>query len=109
MRKLAAALVDAATIVLAAPTVLTGPHPAAAYAATLTTALRPKTRFVAVIGSYGWGGKMTEQLNTSLATLRAEILEPVLIKGFPRHDDLQQLTCLAENILAKHKQAGIVT
>jgi flavorubredoxin len=107
--KLAAALVDAATIVLAAPTVLTGPHPATAYAATLTAALRPKTRFVAVIGSYGWGGKMTEQLNISLATLRAEILEPVLIKGFPRHDDLQQLTCLAENILAKHKQAGIVT
>ena len=52
--KLAISLVDAATIVIGSPTVLTGAHPAAAYAAILANALRPKARFVSIIGSYGW-------------------------------------------------------
>jgi flavorubredoxin len=60
--KLAISLVDAATVVVGSPTVLGGAHPAAAHAAFLLNALRPKTRFVSIIGSYGWGGKMVEQL-----------------------------------------------
>jgi flavorubredoxin len=55
--KLAMALVDAATIVIGTPTILAGPHPYAAYAAFLANALRPKTNFLSIIGSYGWGGK----------------------------------------------------
>ena len=60
--KLAISLVDAATVVIASPTVLTGAHPCAAYAAFLANALRPKTRFASIIGSFGWGGRMVEQL-----------------------------------------------
>ena len=60
--ELAMALVDAATIVIGSPTVLAGPHPLAVYAAYLANALRPKTRFVSMIGSYGWGGKMVGDL-----------------------------------------------
>jgi len=52
--KLAMALVDAATIVVGTPTILAGPHPYAAYAAFLANALRPKTKFLSIIGSYGW-------------------------------------------------------
>ena len=58
--KLAMALVDAATIVIGTPTVLTGPHPAAAYAAFLANALKPKVKFASIIGSYGWGTKVVE-------------------------------------------------
>ena len=73
--KLAIALVDAATVVIGSPTVLTGAHPAAAYAAILTNALRPKVRFASIIGSYGWGGKMPEQLTGMLSNLKVELLD----------------------------------
>jgi flavorubredoxin len=101
--ELAVALVDACTIVIASPTVLTGPHPSAVYAAYVTNVLRPKAKFVSVIGSYGWGGKMIETLTQLTANLRAEVLEPVLIKGYPREEDLTLLDNLADEILKKHK------
>jgi flavorubredoxin len=106
--KLAIALVDAATIVIGSPTVLIGPHPCAAYAAFLANALRPKTKFVSIIGSYGWGGKMVEQLTALLPNLRAEILEPVVAKGHPKEDDYLALDKLADTILAKHTELKIV-
>ncbi|MCP4710236.1 MAG: FprA family A-type flavoprotein, partial [Planctomycetes bacterium] len=76
--KLAIALVDAATLVIGTPAVLSGPHPCAAYAAVLANALRPKTKVVSIIGSYGWGSKMVEQLAGSIPNIKADILEPVL-------------------------------
>jgi len=105
--KLAMALVDAATVVIGSPTVLTGPHPAAAYAAFLANALRPKARFASIIGSYGWGGKMVEQLAGMLPNLKVELIEPVLVKGVPKDADFAALDNLAEKILAKHKEIGI--
>jgi len=105
--KLAIALVDAATVVIGSPTVLTGPHPCAAYAAFLANALRPKTRFASIIGSYGWGGKAVEQLAAMMPNLKAEILEPVLAKGTPKDADFAALGTLADQILAKHKEIGI--
>jgi flavorubredoxin len=105
--KLAMALVDAATVVIGSPTVLIGPHPAAAYAAFLANALRPKTKFASIIGSYGWGSKMVEQLTALLPNLKAEILEPVVIKGHPKEDDYAALDRLADDILSKHKELKI--
>jgi len=105
--KLAMALVDAATVVIGSPTVLTGPHPCAAYAAFLANALRPKTKFASIIGSFGWGGKMVEQLTALMPNLKAEILEPVVIKGHPKENDFLALDKLADNILAKHKELKI--
>ena len=106
--KLAIALVDAATIVIGSPTVLVGPHPCAAYAAFLANALRPKTKFASILGSYGWGGKMVEQLMSMMPNLKVEILEPVLAKGEPKDDDFSSLDKLADEILVKHKELGIV-
>ena len=105
--KLAMALVDAATVVIGSPTVLIGPHPCAAYAAFLANALRPKVKFASIIGSYGWGGKMVEQLTALMPNLKAEILEPVVIKGHPKDDDYAALDRLADDILAKHKELNI--
>ena len=101
--KLAMALVDAATVVIGSPTVLGGPHPLAAYAAYLANALRPKVRFASVIGSFGWGGKVAEQLAGSLSNLKIELLEPVICRGAPREADFQALERLAETIAQRHR------
>lgn len=106
--KLAIALVDAATVVIGSPTVLVGAHPSAVYAAFLANALRPKAKFASIIGSYGWGGKTVEQLTGLMSNLDVEILEPVLAKGDPREGDFLAIERLADTILAKHKEAGIV-
>jgi len=105
--KLAMALVDAATIVIGSPTVLTAAHPQVAYAAILANALRPKTKFASIIGSYGWGGRMVEQITSLISNLKVEILEPVIAKGYPKDGDFTALDKLADEILAKHKQLKI--
>jgi len=105
--KLAMALVDAATIVIGTPTVLTGPHPNIAYAAILANALRPEVKFASIIGSYGWGGRAVEQITVMLPNLKVEILEPVLCKGFPKEANLKALDNLAASIAQKHKDAGL--
>jgi len=100
--ELAMALVDASTIVIGTPTVLAGPHPAAVYASYLTNALRPKTRFASIIGSYGWGGRTVEQIKGMLSNLKLELLEPVLSKGYPGEEDFAALDRLADEIVKKH-------
>jgi flavorubredoxin len=104
--KLAMALVDAATIVVGTPTVLAGPHPAAAYAAFLANALRPKAEFLSIIGSYGWGGKTIEILAGMIPNLKVEVLDPVLGKGLPSEAVYQSLDKLADTIASKHKEKG---
>ncbi len=104
--KLAMALVDAATIVVGTPTILAGPHPYAAYSAFLANALRPKTKFLSIIGSYGWGGKTVEILAGMIPNLKVEVIEPVLAKGLPSETDFRALENLAETIATKHKEHG---
>jgi flavorubredoxin len=101
--KLAMALVDAATIVVATPTVLTGPHPKALYAVALANLIRPKARFASIIGSYGWGTKVVEQIAAALPNLKVEILPPVLGKGIPKKEEKAALAGLAEQIAKKHE------
>lgn len=102
--ELAMALVDAATIVIASPTVLAGAHPSAIYAAYLANALRPKTKFASIIGSYGWGGKMDEQIAGMIKNLGVELIESVIIKGYPREDDFKLLDKLADEIKERHEK-----
>ncbi len=106
--KLAIALVDAATIVIGTPTILAGPHPNVAPAVLLTNALRPKLRFVSIIGSYSWGGRTVEQLAAMIPNLKVGILEPVLSKGFPKEADFRALDNLAETIAEKHKECNFM-
>ena len=106
--KLAMALVDAATIVLGTPTILAGPHPYAAYAAFLANALRPKTKFLSVIGSYGWGGKAVENLAGMIPNLKVDVIEPVLCKGVPSEKVFGELDGLAAEIAKKHKENNFI-
>ncbi len=97
--ELAMSTVDASTIVLGTPTVLTGPHPKAFYAAYLVNALRPKTKYVSLIGSYGWGGRMPEMIKDTLKNLDAKMIDPVIVKGLPSQEDLKEIERLAEDIM----------
>ena len=104
--KLAMSLVDAGTIVIGTPTVLTGPHPMAAYCAFLANALRPKARYLSIVGSYGWGGKVVETLAGMIPNLKVEVLEPILSKGVPSQNEFDALDRLADTIAAKHKESN---
>lgn len=95
----ASSLVEASTLVFASPTVLDGPHPAMASAAYLTNVLRPKAKFAAIIGSYGWGSTMPETLTALLPELKVEWLAPVNIGGAPKAADYEAIERLAEDIL----------
>lgn len=105
--ELAISLVDAATIVVASPTVLTGPHPNVVYAGYLVKVLRPKAKFISVICSYGWGGKTVEQIKELLSTIKAEIIDPVVVKGYPKDEDFKLLDELAGKISKRHKENNI--
>lgn len=100
--KLAMALVDAATVVIGTPTVLGDPHPAVFSAAHLANTLRPKLRYAAIIGSYGWGTRVGEKISALISNLRVEMLSTVLCKGIPGEDTFAALESLADAIQEKH-------
>jgi flavorubredoxin len=106
--RLAAALVDAATIVVGTPTVQTNPHPVMMSALYLVGALRPKARFLSLVASYGWASNVVETVTSLTGSLKTEVIEPVLIKGLPGPDDLSKVEELAAAIAAKHAEAGLV-
>ncbi len=105
--KLAMSLVDAATIVMGVPTTLAGAHPLAFNAAYLVKILRPKLKFISIIGSYSWGGKAVDQLAEIISSLNVEILDPIYCKGFPSMEDLKSLDKLADTIAKKHQEMSL--
>ena len=97
---------NAATFVIATPTVPDGPQQNVSAAVFLANALRHKLRCASIIGSYGWGGRTIELLVGMMGNLKAEILEPVLSKGFPKEANFKALDSLAATIAEKHKENG---
>jgi flavorubredoxin len=108
MGELALDLVDATTMVIASPTVLTGPHPSVANATYLANALRPKLKFVSVMGSYGWGGRMIDQITGMIGSLKVEMIDPLITKGFPLDEDFKKIEAMADEIAKKHHELGII-
>jgi flavorubredoxin len=96
-------LVDAATLVIGTPTMLGGPHPGVASLAYLVNLLKPRVKYISVIGSYGWGGRSVEVLTEMLSALKAESLPAVLARGLPGEVDCKALDDLAALIADKHK------
>ena len=96
--QLAMELVDASTLVFASPYVLAGLHPTVASTMYLVNALRPKTKVLGLISSYGWGGMGERQAKELLKNIKAEFLEPLLIKGYPKPEDENRIRAFAERI-----------
>lgn len=107
--ELAMELVDTCTVVFGSSMVLAGPHPAAVTTAYLTGILRPKLKYISFIGSFGWGGVLVEKLEQFLSGVKAEKIEPVIIKGKPQKEDFEKLDILVEEIYQKHKSIGLVS
>ncbi|MDW8055932.1 MAG: FprA family A-type flavoprotein [Elusimicrobiota bacterium] len=101
--QLAMALVDAATLIIAAPTVLAGVHPQAMYVAYLANLLRVKTKFIGIITSYGWGEKAVDSLKNVLTYIKPQFFTPVVSKGYPKQQEFLQLKNLADEILKLQK------
>ena len=105
---LAMALVDTATVVIASPTVLFGPHPLLVYATYLINMLRPKTRFASILCSYGWGGKAPDMLKDMLTHMKPEFFDPVIVSGAPDEEAFRAVDALADAIANRHKGLGIL-
>lgn len=101
--KLATALVDAATLIVATPTVHVGPHPVVQYAAFLANMLRPKVKYGAILASYGWAGKAIEQLSAQISGLKIEVLGTILQKGLPTAETYAELDKLAAAVANAHR------
>jgi len=106
--KLTIELVDAATIVLAGSTVLMGPHPQMLYTAAMINALRPKTKNISIITSYGWASQATKTLKSLMGTLQAQWLETIDYKGYPKEGDLEKIKALALQIAEKHRVLNLL-
>lgn len=102
--KLAMEIVDASTIIFGTPYVLSGAHPAVIYAAYFVNALRPKTKLISIVGSYGWGGKGVDQIKSLLSALKVEWIDPVMIKGLPKEDDFEKLKAFVEQVINKQRE-----
>ena len=97
-----------ATIVLAAPMVLAGPHPSMITTSYLLSIIKPKFKNLAVIGSFGWGGKLVEPLENMFSLVKPNRLPDVMVKGCPKEDDYKKLDELAEAIYQSHKELGLI-
>jgi len=98
-------LVDAKTFVIGTPCFLGGLHPGAANLIYIANSLRPKTKFISVIGSYGWSGGMDAVAASMIGNLKAELVLPVIVKGLPNEEDMKNIDKLAGLIIEKHKKA----
>ena len=106
--KLAIELVDAATLIVGTPTVHVGPHPAVYYASHLANLLRPKVKYAAIIGSYGWSSKAIEQIAGLIPNLKVDVLGTVLHKGMPNESVYRELDELAAAVAKAHREDDAV-
>lgn len=106
--ELAMESVMVATIVLAAPMVLAGPHPSMITTSYLLSIIKPKFKNLAIIGSFGWGGKLVEPLEAMFSLIKPHRLPDVLVKGCPKEDSCEKLDELADAIYQRHKELGLI-
>jgi flavorubredoxin len=108
LNELAGVLTDAATIVLGSSVIMAALHPLAVYTAFLLDRLKPKAKFAAVIGSYGWSPNPLKNAAELLPSWKVEVVGAVISKGHPGSAALAELDALADTIAAKHREAGIL-
>ncbi|MEI7850397.1 MAG: FprA family A-type flavoprotein [Kiritimatiellales bacterium] len=108
LNELAGFLTDAATIVLGSSVIMAALHPVAVNTAFLLDRLKPKAKFAAVIGSYGWSPNPLKNAAELLPSWKVEVVGAVIAKGHPKAEALAELDALADTIAAKHRAAGLL-
>jgi len=99
-------LVDASAIVIGAPTVLNGAHPLAIMATEIIRALKPRTKLVAVFGSYGWGRGAVKMITDRLQQSGFEVIETLEVRGPPKEEDLEKASSLGKHVAQRIKQGA---
>jgi len=97
-------LVDASAIVIGAPTVLNGPHPLALTMTEIIRAIRPRTKLVALFGSYGWGGGAVKTMTERLQQSGFEVFETLQVRGPPKKEDLEKAAKLGRLVAERVKE-----
>jgi len=97
-------LVDASAILIGSPTYLNGAHPLALLATEFIRGQRPRTKMVAIFGSYGWGGGAVSQIEDRLKQSGFQIIETLECRGPPRDADLERARNLGKLVAQKIKQ-----
>ena len=100
----AMSLIGASALVVGASMVLAGPHPVAVSACYVANLLRPKIKYLSVIGSFAWGGILQKKIEDLFATTKPERLPDVLVKGSATPEQMQQVKELAKTIAEKLRQ-----
>ena len=94
-------LVDTPVVVVGAPTVLGGVHPAAAYATLLVKMLRAPTKYAAVLTSHGWSGGAVKHIQDLIAGSKIEVIGAIDVKGPPKQAEFDKVQELANKIAEK--------
>ncbi|MGB9895740.1 MAG: flavodoxin domain-containing protein, partial [Thermoproteota archaeon] len=97
-------LVDSKAIVLGTPTVLSGAHPLAVYAAYLVKVLKPLLKFGVILSSYGWSGGAVKHIQELLEGTRIEVVGTLEINGPPIDKDIAQIVDLGKTLARKIKE-----
>ncbi len=105
---LASDVVDAAAIVIAAPTVVVGPHPAALYLAAVVNLLKPKARFLQFLGSFGWASQAPQVIEGAIPNYKGIQLEPLNIKGLPNDEDIEKIQAAADEMARQLSEDELV-
>ena len=108
LNELAGLLTDVATIVLGSSVIMAALHPVAVNTAFLLDRLKPKAKFAAVIGSYGWSPNPLKKADELFPSWKVEVVGGVIAKGHPGDDALAEIDALADTIAAKHGEAGLL-
>ncbi|PLX22039.1 MBL fold hydrolase [Candidatus Parcubacteria bacterium] len=94
-------LVDSRFVIVGTPTMLNEAHPLVVLTMNVIRLLKSKIEFVGIIGSYGWGGRTIETIENALGDMEKEYFEPIMIKGLPKTNDLDEISKLIEKIISK--------
>jgi len=97
-------LVDASAIIIGSPTYINGAHPIALTATEFIRSQKPRTKLVAIFGSYGWGGGAVSQIEDRLKQSGFQIIETLECRGPPKEADLERARKLGKLIAQKIKQ-----
>jgi len=98
-------LVDASAIVIGAPTVLNGAHPLTIMMTEIIRAIKPRTKLVALFGSYGWGRGAVKMMTDRLQQSGFEVLGTLEVRGPPREEDLKNAADLGKLVVQRVKDS----
>ena len=96
-------LINCATLVLCSPAYLGGLHPAAANLLFTINGFKPPVRFFGFMGSLGWEEEAgLDQAKEFLRLPGLEVLDPVYVKGYPKHEEFLRIDSLVGAIKEAH-------